>query len=93
MICGPDDIRVEQKDAKAEGFIDRGLEVVTEVMSRGPSFWQDLRNYARGNKLLLPADEKALIPAVSMPNTIPTDRQAARLIGLLQRCSEAGFEG
>jgi hypothetical protein len=91
-ICGPDDIRVEQKDAKAEGFIDRGLEVVTEVMSRGPSFWQDLRNYARGNKLLLPADEKALVPAVNMPNMIPTERQAARLIALLQRCSEAGFE-
>jgi hypothetical protein len=93
LLCSTDDIRVEQKEAKAEGCIDRGLEVVTEVMNGGASFWEDVRDYARHHKLLLLDDERALVPAVSMPKMIPTDRQAARLIGLLHRCREEGFEG
>jgi AIPR protein len=91
LLCSTDDIRVGQKEGKAAGYIDRGLEAVTEVMKRGSLFWENLRDYARTRKLLLLDDERALLSAVNMPKRIPTDRQAARLLGLLQRCEEDGF--
>ena len=61
-------------------------------MQKDAQVWQRLRSYARQRKLLLPDDEKALFPAVNMPKMVPTDRQAERLIGLLARCQEFGFE-
>jgi hypothetical protein len=37
-------------------------------------------------------DERALGIACAMPPYIPTDSQAQRLLTILQRCKEFGFE-
>lgn len=92
LLLAAEEAKSARKVAKAEGKVDRGLEAVSEVIRLGTSFWRSTGQYARGKKLLLADDEKALLPAVNMPKLIPTDRQAERLIGLLQRCREAGFE-
>ena len=41
--------------------------------------------------ILLPDDEKALVPACRMPSMIPSDRQAARLLQVADRAAEAGW--
>jgi hypothetical protein len=38
-----------------------------------------------------PEDERALVFAVNMPKMVPSDRKAERLIALLRRCEEVGF--
>jgi hypothetical protein len=60
-------------------------------VSRQSKYWEQLREFARSNRILLPADEKALVPACQMPGMIPTDRQAARLLQLADRAAEAGW--
>jgi hypothetical protein len=92
-LIGREDRKVARKAARADGKVDRGVEAITEVMQKDAPFWQAVRSYARQRNLLFPEDEKALYPAVNLPKTAPTDRQAERLIGLLRRCEDAGFGG
>jgi hypothetical protein len=92
-LLGPDEARAARSEAKAAGRVDRGLEAVAAVMNKGPLFWGKVMAYARSNRLLDPVDERALVPALNIPKMIPTDRQAERLIALMHRCGEAGFDG
>jgi hypothetical protein len=91
-LVGAEDQRAARRAAREDGRIDRGVQAITEVMQRNAPFWQAVRSYARQRDFLSQEDEKALFPALNMPKTVPTDRQAERLIGLLARCQEFGFE-
>jgi hypothetical protein len=59
-------------------------------MQKDVLFWQSVCSYARQRAFLSPEDEKALYPALN--KLVPTDRQAERLVGLVARCQEFGFE-
>ena len=92
LLLDKDHVRSGRKDARADGRVDLALEGVTEVMRRGPEHWKRVRDHARIHRLLLPGDEKALLPALNLPKMVPSDRQAEALITLQQRCEKAGFE-
>jgi hypothetical protein len=86
-----DDRRARRRDQRNTGLIDHGLDSVKQVVSHHPKYWESLREFARANRILLPDDEKALVPALRMPSMIPTDRQAARLLHLADQAAEAGW--
>jgi hypothetical protein len=86
-----EDRRARRRDQRNTGLIDRGLDAVKQVVSRQSKYWEALREFARSNRILLPDDEKALVPACRMPSMIPSDRQAARLLQLADRAIEAGW--
>jgi hypothetical protein len=90
-LVGSEEQRVARKAAREDGRVDRGVQAITEVMQKDAQFWQRLRSYAGQKKLLFPDDERALVPAVNMPKMVPSDKQAERLISLLQRCQGVGF--
>ncbi|HJU15888.1 MAG TPA: hypothetical protein VJ770_05430 [Stellaceae bacterium] len=92
-LAGGEDLKAARKAACGDGRVDRGVEAITEVMQKEAPFWQAVRAYARQRGLLFPEDEKALYSAVSLPQMVPTERQAERLISLLSRCEDAGFAG
>jgi AIPR protein len=85
------DARIGKKDARVTGRIDQSINAITRVVNKGPKFWSEVKHYAREMSILTPEDEKAFFPALS--GRIPTDRQAGRLIGVLDRCEQAGWEG
>jgi hypothetical protein len=87
-----EDGRARKRDQKVTGLIDRGLDAVKRVVAREPRYWESLREFGRAKRLLLPDDEKALVPACRVPSMIPTDRQAARLLQLADRATEAGWQ-
>jgi hypothetical protein len=89
-LIGADDQRAARKSAREDGRIDRGVQAITEVMQKDVPFWQSVCSFARRRTILSPDDEKALYPALN--KLVPTDRQAERLIGLLTRCQDVGFE-
>jgi hypothetical protein len=89
-LTDAEDEKAVRKAARDESRVDRGLEAITEVMKKNAVFWQALESYARQRNLLLPGDERALVPAVN-PKMVPTERQSERLIGLLSRCEQSGF--
>jgi hypothetical protein len=90
-LVAADDARSVRRSARAEGRVDRGLTAQMAVMSKGASFWENVRSYAARKNLLFAEDERALLPACNIPRMVPTDRQAERLVGLLTRCQQEGF--
>jgi len=91
-ILTSEDRSARRREQRATGLIDRGLDSVKRVVARDSRYWQSLREFARTNRILQPADEKALVPACQIPTMIPSDRQAARLLQLADRAVEAGWQ-
>jgi hypothetical protein len=83
--------RASKREQRATGLIDRGLDSVKQVLSHDSKYWESLRGFCRTKRIMLPDDEKALVPACQIPNMLPTDRQAARLLQLIDRAVEAGW--
>jgi hypothetical protein len=63
-----------------------------QVLSHDSKYWESLRGFCRTKRILLPDDEKALMPACQIPTMVPTDRQAARLLQLVDCAIEAGWQ-
>ncbi len=91
IITG-DDRRANRREQKAIGIVDRGLDTTRQVLARDSKYWESLRGFCRAKRILLPDDEKALIPACQIPKMVPTDRQATRLLQLVERALEAGWQ-
>jgi hypothetical protein len=86
-----DERKASKREQRATGLIDRGLDSVKQVLSHDARYWESLRGFCRTKRILLPEDEKALIPACKIPIMVPTDRQAARLLQLVDRAVGAGW--
>jgi hypothetical protein len=92
-VISPDEHRANKRQRRANGAIDEGLNAVTLVLKHDARYWETLRGFCQSRRILSPEDERALVPARQMPAMIPTDRQAARLLQLLQRAEDAGWQG
>ena len=91
-IITTDDRRAKRREQKAIGLVDRGLDSVRQVLARDSKYWVSLRGFCRSKRILLPDDERALAPACQIPKMVPTDRQAAKLLQLVERAVEAGWQ-
>ncbi len=91
-ILTSDDRRASKREQRATGLIDRGLDSVRQVLSRNSEYWESLRGFCRAKRILLAEDERALVPACRIPSMVPTDKQAARLLQLVDRAVNAGWE-
>jgi hypothetical protein len=91
-ILTGEDRRARKREQRAVGLVDRGLDSVKRVVSHESRYWESLREFGRAKRILLPDDEKALVPACRLPSMIPTDKQAARLLQLVDRAAEAGWQ-
>jgi hypothetical protein len=91
-IISSEDRRASKREQRATGLIDRGLDAVNQVLSRDSKYWESLRGFCRIKRILLPEDEKALVPACKIPGMVPTDKQATRLLQLVNRAVDAGWQ-
>lgn len=91
-VVTSDEKRASKRQQRATGLVDRGLDSIKQVLARDSRYWESLRGFCRAKRILLPEDDKALIPACQIPNMVPTDRQTARLLQLVNRAVEAGWE-
>jgi len=91
LITG-DEKRAGERQQRATDAVDRGLDAIKQVLARDSAYWESLRGFCRAKRILLPDDEKALVPACKIPSTVPTERQAARLVRLVSRAEEAGWD-
>lgn len=92
FVLGKADAKAAGRQQRSTQRVTVGLAAVTEVMSLGAETWRLVRAFARERRLTIPEEERALDIAAVMPRHLPSDRQAERLLGLLARCREAGFE-
>lgn len=92
FLIGKSDTRAAEREQRGTQRVTQGLAAVTEVIAIGAEEWRTIRTFAQQRRLLLPDDERALEIAGAMPRYIPSDKQGERLLTVLQRCREAGFE-
>ncbi len=91
-IMTSDHRRAGKREQRSTGLIDRGLDSIKQVLSYDSKYWESLRAFCRAKRILLADDEKALVPACQIPSMVPTDKQAARLLQLVDRATAAGWQ-
>ena len=99
MIAGLDRFLVDKTDARSDDRKQRedqrvtdGLAAVSEVVTLGAGYWQELRAFAHEKKIASPEEDSALRIACGVPKKIPADWQASRALEVRKRCEDAGFE-
>jgi hypothetical protein len=85
--------RLQEREARRTRGVHDGLDVLKQVLERNANYWLAAREFCRSRSLLAPEDERALVPACQIPKKIPTDRQAACLMRLIDKALDAGWTG
>lgn len=84
--------RTALKDARTLQKLDSGIELQSQVVSLGGSFWTLMRDWAIKNRLVSEKEDKILCVAARMPQMLPTDRQSAVLMEIKKRLELEGFQ-
>ena len=82
----------EQRVARKEQKILNGIEAQTAVFERGAEYWKHLYTWATNHELLTEAEEGILKVASQIPNKIPNEKQSERLLKILAKAEEEGFQ-
>jgi len=82
----------KKKAAAAVQKIDSGIAAQTRVVTMQASEWVAIEEFARSRKLASPTDLDILAYVTGRKNGFPTEAQAGRLLRLLAKCEEYGFE-
>jgi hypothetical protein len=91
-IVDADTARGESQEARAAGEVDQDLQFMQEVLAVPAAGWSALRAHARTARLIRPYDEPALRAACGELGRPPDERQARRLLALLGRARETGWD-
>lgn len=88
--------RDEQKDRRREGRKDQrllnGIEAQTAVVNAGGAFWQQVREWGHGRKLLSERDMGVLTTASRVPEKLPSEKQAALVAEIFSRLKLEGLD-
>ena len=90
-VLDTDTARSESQETRATGEVDQDLQIMQEVLAVPPASWSALRAHARTARLVQPYDEAALRAACGETGRPPNERQARRLLALLDRARESGW--
>lgn len=80
-----------QKTAKKEQKVVNELNAQIEVMKYTSDQWKSLSEFAVKNHLVTPTDVSALAIACKIPEKLPNTYQSKRLLALLKKAIEEGF--
>lgn len=83
--------KAEQRSAKKDQKVVNEIYAQSEVVSRPVEMWKRLAEFTVQNHLVTPTDVTALTVACKIPEKIPNTYQSKRLLALLERAVEEGF--
>lgn len=83
--------RLQDREARRTRRVHDGLDVLKQVLEHDSTYWATIREFCRSRSILTPEDERALVCACQIPKKIPTDRQAASLMRLVDKAYDAGW--
>lgn len=90
-LIGADDNREEAKTARQTQKIDNGIEAQKRVFETPAAYWSKILREAGLRKILTPKDIGILKIAEQIPAKVPTERQSALLVQLLDRAQQEGI--
>jgi hypothetical protein len=83
--------RLQARDARRNRRVQDGLDVLKQVLEHDAAYWISAREFCRAKNILTPEEERSLVPACQIPHRVPTDRQAASLMRLVEKALDAGW--
>lgn len=86
-----DEQKAAQKSAKKEQKFVNEIQAQSEVVNYPVEMWMRLSEFVVRNHMVTPTDVSALAMACKMPVKIPNTYQSKRLLELLRKASEEGF--
>ncbi len=86
-----DQEKAAQRDAKKDQKIVNELNAQIEVVKYTSDQWKSLSEFAVKNHLVTPTDVSALTIACKIPEKLPNTYQSKRLLALLERAINEGF--
>ena len=86
-----DEQKAAQRSAKKDQKIVNEIYAQSEVVNRPVEMWKRLAEFAVTNHLVTPTDVTALTIACKIPEKMPNTYQCKRLLALLERAVEEGF--
>ena len=86
-----DEQKAAQKSAKKEQKFVNEIQAQSEVVNYPVEMWMRLSEFVVRNQMVTPTDVSALAMACKMPVKIPNIYQSKRLLELLSKASEEGF--
>ena len=85
-------VRSAKKDARAQRQTDNGIEAQAAVVQISRDEWLGIKDFARDRGLLGPTDA-SILEIVTRPSpSLPSEKQALRLLELRQRAITNGYE-
>lgn len=90
-FASAEDNRHETKAARQTQKIDNGIEVQRRVFEVPPAQWSMILRECASRRLLTPKEVGILQIAAQMPAKIPTERQSAVLIEILNKARQEGI--
>jgi hypothetical protein len=91
-LADPELVRSRKQEAQATGHVDEDLRKMHRVLAIPVTVWSALRDHARAARILLPDEEAALRAACGQTGRPPNEIQAKRLVALLERARQTGWE-
>ncbi|WP_020141796.1 AIPR family protein [Terracoccus sp. 273MFTsu3.1] len=79
------------KDARATQRIDTNIAALSRIFEISVDEWKQVHAFCRENRLLSPADNDIVGLMTGARPKVPSERQAARLLGIHQRAMDSGF--
>ena len=86
-----DEQKAAQKSAKKAQKVVNEIQAQTTVVNYPVEMWMRLSEFVVRNHMVTPTDVSALAIACKMPAKIPNTYQCKRLLALLRKASEEGF--
>ena len=86
-----DDEKTAQRSAKKEQKVVNDINAQVEVVKYSSDQWKRLSEFAVMSHLVTPTDVSALAVACKMPEKLPNTYQSKRLLALLDKAVEEGF--
>lgn len=86
------EVRASKRGARVQQRVDEGIQVQAAALAVTPDEWLSIQKFAKMRGLLSPTDAGILSVVTRNPPGLPSERQAARLIGLRRRVAANGYD-
>ena len=92
-LVSKESVAEEDKEEKSKQKISNEVDMLKEIISKGPSYWQKVLDWGRSRNKLTEKEDSLLRLTVNMNTTgrIPTDRQAAAILQTRKRLIQEGM--
>lgn len=89
-LVDADETRHRKRDASRIQRIDDSIEAQEKVLGLGAEFWSEAARWARSNRIGSDKDHQIMDIAARIPSRLPSEKQSAHLVKLLDRLKEEG---